>query len=191
MPTLEKTPVAAFIGVAILLTLVNIALVHRNARLQQRLASVKKQFEPYVGMFVPPLSGFDANGQFLTIAPSAQRKTVLLIFSVECPFSQENWPLWRSLLKQLDRAHYQPVGINLGHEFDRDLLRQVGLEDIPLIVSVSPESVLSYRLRFVPQTIVVGTDGRVENVWSGPLRGKVVKEVEQVLEVKLPDTHGR
>lgn len=99
--------------------------------------------------------------------------------------------MWRSLLDQLDWRHYQVVGVNLGPALEKGFLNQVGLDELPVIAKVSPESVLSYLLRFVPQTIVVGTDGRIESVWSGPLRGKIVQEVEQSFGVKLRGSEGR
>jgi len=84
--------------------------------------------------------------------------------------------VWRDWVGRIDSSRVHIVGVNLGPKIDPEYLKGWGIERIPVLASVDPQSVLDYRLRFTPQTIGLGVEGRVERVLTGPPRDKTGDE---------------
>jgi hypothetical protein len=58
--------------------------------------------------------------------------------------------------------------------------------DFPIYRKVSPESIEMLGLASTPQTIVIGSDGKVLKNWVGAFTSRVQPEIEQFFEVRLP-----
>jgi len=117
-----------------------------------------------------------SGNHFVVDSKSSNKKTVLLVFSSQCPYCDEAWPVWRDWVGRIDSSRVHIVGVNLGPKIDPEYLKGWGIERIPVLASVDPQSVLDYRLRFTPQTIGLGVEGRVERVLTGPPRDKTGDE---------------
>jgi hypothetical protein len=58
-------------------------------------------------------------------------------------------------------------------------LEQVGLTKAKTVLLPDFESIVLYRFRYTPQTILISSDSKVEGIWSGVLNPRQVTEIAQ------------
>ena len=176
-----KLAAAGFIVLALLLIGLNVALVKQD----RRLAALNKTYEANlhlsVGDSVPPLSGVTSIGSPATVEyKPGQPKTLLLVFARSCGACESNWPAWQRVLSQIDPKRVRLIGVSLeSTDLSSQYLAQVGLTKAEMIVLPNVGSVVSYRFRYTPQTILIGPEGKVEGIWSGVLQPQQIAQIEQ------------
>jgi hypothetical protein len=138
-----------------------------------------------VGEVVPPLLGRD-NAGGLTSGPAGA--TLLLVYSETCDVCLLNWPQWQ-MLRQSAAAANVPVTLVTLSAIDTTSYREryqfTGLR------TPDPTTLISYRLRYAPQTILVGHSSEVKGVWTGALTDTQRRAVEHGLASvgSPPPTH--
>lgn len=115
---------------------------------------------------MPALLGRDTKGRLGAVTWGAGApETLLLAFSATCPECRSSWPMWL----RIDRLHGAPLRIvclNIGggvmpsggFAAPCPLPNALNLDTVPISVA------LAYSIRFVPQTILISSLGKVE--WS-------------------------
>lgn len=180
--------VAIFFALAVLLVGMNFALQKQN----RRLASLNKLYELSqqlsVGQKVPPMSGIDLTGTPLTLPyTSGAPKTLLLIFARSCPACDLNWPGWQKILRQLGADNVRSVGVSLENRgLTPQFLTETGINKVQSLILPDGSTVLSYKFKYAPQTILIGSDSRVEGIWSGVLEQKQLSEIEEASSPRHP-----
>jgi peroxiredoxin len=166
-----KLVVAAFVVLALGLTGFNIALVKQD----RRLAALNKAYEANlhlnVGAKVLPLSGSAADGTptIVTYNPG-HPKTLLLVYAPSCPECGLNWLSWQKLLNQIDPTRVRAIGVSVeGNGLSKQYVEQVGMSKAETVLLPDFQSIVLYKLRYTPQTILIGSDSKVEGIWSGVL----------------------
>lgn len=166
-----KFVVAAFVVLAISLIALNVALTKQD----RRLAALNKAYEANlhlnVGAMVPPLSGFAADGTpaMITYDPG-QPKTLLLVYARSCPECGLNYVSWQKLLYQIDPTRVRAIAVSMeGAGLSKQYIKQMGMTKAEKVLLPDFQSILMYRFRYTPQTILIGSDSEVEGVWSGVL----------------------
>lgn len=145
-------------------------LIRENRELHQAQESAVAAVTLGEGDRLQPIAVRTLDGEPRTLELGrAGEESVLLIFTTTCPICQQNQPAWASLYERF-QDRYQIVGISVD---DLERTREyVARRRLPFRVVV-PADVRSfprdYRVPGVPQTVVVGSDGRIRHVWSGPL----------------------
>lgn len=147
-------------------------LARENQRLEERLyrASLAAAGGPEVHDLLPelPVTGLDGNDAVLTFDGLAQ-DSVVLVFTTTCPACQQNLEPWRDLHRRFgDRYRFVAVGLD-SPEATRRFAEQ---NDLPFqVVTPADRSGFqrAYGITSVPQTLVVGRDGRVKDVQPGVL----------------------
>jgi hypothetical protein len=177
---IPKAALAAFGVLAVLLIGLNVGLVRQDRRLAATTKAYEAQMHLKVGDTVPPLSGTGPVGGavMVTYEPAAP-KTLLLVFASSCGACAKNWPAWQSVMSQIDPKHTRLVGVSLDNGgISGQYLQQVGMTTT---TSLIPDimSVLGYRFRYTPQTILIGSDSKVDGIWSGVLSVRQIQEIEQ------------
>jgi peroxiredoxin len=165
-----KPLIALFGALALCLVGLNIALERQDARLAALNRLYEANFHLSVGDSVPALYGRDDGGRVISIDYRlGASKTLVLVFARSCPDCELNWPAWHEIVGRVGER-VRLVGVSMENDgASREYLLQVGLAKIKDVVFPDPETVVSYRLRYTPQTILVSPDGRVQGVWSGVL----------------------
>jgi hypothetical protein len=189
-----KPILALFAVLGISLIGLNIALVRQDRWLATLNAAYEGSLHLTVGSSVPSLSGVSLTGEPETVTYEADPpKTVLLVFSSSCPACAVNWPAWRRVMSQIDPKRARLIGVDLGSSDLGDrYLQQVGMTaKTQLILLPDIQSVLSYRFRYTPQTILIGGDSKVEGIWSGPLSQQQIREIErESMNEEVPHVSG-
>jgi len=179
---LSRPLASLFVGFAVLLSAANLLLIRQSRNLQARLQSVRKELEIQPGNTVPALSGKDPQGNPLVIGYGQDKKqTVLMVFSPECGVCEVNWPNWDRAIRTADANGDRVVGVNLAPALSQKYLDQHGLRDHSVIAEADASAVFGYNLRFTPQTIVVGADGKVQWVWTGVLNREAERAFDAIL----------
>jgi hypothetical protein len=157
-----------------------LALIASNVLLARRLSQLK-QLDDFLnaanklelGGVVPPLVGYDISGNKVTYEYGRDsRETLLLVFSPTCHACDENWPKWNRLIQSVDTRSTRLVIANIsGAPVSADYVARHNIAAVPLVAEVSAESQQAYRLAYTPQTILIGSDGKVRKVHTGVLAG--------------------
>lgn len=177
----RKPILAAFVLLAVALIGTNVALVKQD----QTLAALNKAYEANlhlsVGAKVPPLSGSASDGTSTVVTYDRGRlRTLLLVYAPSCSYCGLNWVSWRELLDQVDPAQVRAVAVSVeGAGLSEPYLEQVGLTKARTVVLPDFHTILLYRLRYTPQTILIGPDGKVEGIWSGVLSSQQAIEISR------------
>jgi len=158
---------------------VTLFLSQENKRLKGLLAPPPNG--PEVGQSLQPLRWQPLEGEEATLEfASAERESLLLIFTTDCPACSENQEAWRTVHEQLgDRVDV--VGISLSELETTRGYRDARALPFPVGVPVQPEEFAnSLAITGVPMTIRVGPDGRVRGSWSGTLSEQQVSELSRI-----------
>lgn len=168
--------------IIVLLLGLNFALIRQNRELKVRLAQPAPAMQVSTGALLPALEGFGAQGEKLLFDYGRDaRPTVIFVFSPTCSFCEENWPRWRQVTEHLDQTLVRAVAVDVSSSATPEFASAHGLAGMPLLVRVEPKSLISYRFRLTPQTIVINAQGRVEKVWSGVLTADQVREASALM----------
>jgi peroxiredoxin len=182
----KKAAVLLVLLVATLLVL-NASLIFQNRTLRAAAETRTRSTVLRPGNIVPALSGTDIDGKHFTLDyRNDPRKAVMLVFSPRCGFCNKNMPNWKAITQSLDRNSYRIVAVSIISEGVKEYVSQQKLTDVPVIAEVDPKSRVSYEMNVTPQTLLIGSDGKVEKVWTGVLRPDEQSEVGQLLGLRLP-----
>jgi hypothetical protein len=108
--------------------------------------------------------------------PADGKKTILAIVSVTCDMCAENVPMWNRMARELgDRANMYAIVLG-DYQQKKGLLREEKLE-FPAVRFPNRETAEEYKAFKVPQTIVVGPGGRVEDNLIGVLTEAQIGEL--------------
>lgn len=162
----------------------NVVLLQVNRRLTTAFEEYRGRHEIQLGDIVPPLRGLDANGEALEVSYGLadKRPTLIIAFRPGCPYCAENWPLWSKLLDSIDPTATRVVAIETSGTLTPEYVATHGLERIPTFRSLEFRSGQGYKIQYVPTTMLVSPEGRLERIWSGVLNADAMKTIHQALK---------
>lgn len=115
------------IGLFAVLCVMNLLLIRQNLELRRQLAAggrtmdlTKNFLQP--GDVVAPVTATDLEGRPYQLDYKKDgRQRLLLFFSPDCPYCQEQSPLWQNMLEKVDSNRFLVVGVVSDRE-DRQLV---------------------------------------------------------------------
>ena len=167
--TVKKVSVAAFWAVLVLLALSNAFLIKQNLGMRAEL----NKFRPEVleaGAKAVPFVAPGSHGEMFTVAFEGRGpKRVFLYFSPDCPYCASQFPYWRGLLDKADRDKFEIMGLVSDSTEKQKVVDYLhGFACDHLETAFVSNSVLrNYKLSVTPTTLIVGSDGKVEQDWVG------------------------
>lgn len=171
----------------VFLMLLCIALLIVDGLLLLTLNKCKAVSESYLrklgatpGTRVSALRGTDLQGKPIVVPVTGQRKSVILVFSQNCGYCKKNWPNWRSLLDSIGGVT-NVAFVNLTPQLDEAYIAENRMQRYQVIARVESASKQEYRLNVTPQTLLIGSDGVIERVWTGELDGKALAEIRRTV----------
>jgi hypothetical protein len=138
------------------------------------------------GDLSPGFSAVRVRGGPELVSYPFNKPTLVYVMTPNCKWCKRNGDNIRSLYDRR-KKEYRFVGITLSSE---GIGQYVDDEKVPFPVyqNVPPNVLRALGLGNTPQTILVGTDGRIQKNWVGAYMGNIQSEVEQTFAVKLPGT---
>jgi len=144
----------------------NIFLFRQNRRLNEALAP-----QITAGTQLQMLAGIAFDGRLEPVAlPSAGSQLLIITFSPGCPACQANQDGWMRLASTLEQKGVRVLWVSRDPiEITRDYCSKNGIS-LPDVLADPPyRTFAQLGLARVPNTVLVGTEGRVEKVWAGRL----------------------
>lgn len=179
-------------GLIFILCVINLLLIRQNLDLRKQLAAggrtdlTTNVLKP--GDLVSAVTATDLDGRpFRLEYKKDGRQRLLLFFSPNCPYCEQQSPQWRDLLDKVDSSRFLVVGIVSDREDKPSVSAHV--ENIgysrtktPLPVVFFDDEILgSYKLTATPTTLLIDEDGRVEHAWVGKWDESSAAEVAAAL----------
>jgi len=183
----NKKVAALLMIVGVVLLLVNVLLAQQNKKLRFLASRPDRSLEVRAGTVLPSLEGVDDDGnrQSINYGQDA-RKTVLLIFSPNCRACGDNLPNWEAIINGIDRRSFRLFAISLQSQGFKEYESRHRINGIVILTEIDAKYRVAYNLVLTPQIILIGSDGKVERVWTGVLQQEDKRDVERALNVQLP-----
>ena len=93
------------------------------------------------------------------------------------PVCDLNWPQLQSIASS---AHGKPLRLayaNIQSLLDLEYANRYGINNAIVFAQLDPRSQSALNLRLAPETILIGQNGTVENVWPGLLSKQNVEKI--------------
>lgn len=176
----------------IALLISNLLLLSQN----KKMRGVIEAASPRVlgpGDTVPEFVASDLNNQRVAIQyNSNSARRIFLFFKPSCHYCHEQFPYWKAILEQSEKAGFEVWGL-AGDEQDKARLQEylaaMGCvkDGIPSlrVALVFKEMRESYKLHSTPTTLIVSGDGRIEKAWLGRWDAMERLEVSSFLGIQL------
>ncbi len=144
----------------------NIFLFQQNRRLNDALAP-----QISAGTQLQMLSGVALDGRQKRVAlPAPGAKLLILTFSPGCPACQANQDGWMRLASAIEQKGVRVLWVSRDPlEITRDYCVKHGIRLSDTLAEPPYRTFAQLGLARVPNTLLVGADGRVEKVWAGRL----------------------
>jgi len=176
----DKTFTLFISSACVALAVLTLFLVWQNRNLKDELAELRapqippealQQGDALIAMNVLDESG---NGVTLNLRTGGD-KTLLLIFSPDCPACAMTLPIWSELFEEPPAAA-RVVGLRLGAALEGDPVLP-----FPVYLPDEAGSGLAGKIPFVPTTLLLDGYGVVEQVWYGVLEEEQQEELLEIL----------
>ncbi len=144
----------------------NIFLFQQNRRLNEALAP-----QILAGTQLQMLSGVALDGRLERVAlPAADSKLLILTFSPGCPACRANLDGWMRLASTLQQKGVRVLWVSRDPiEITRDYCVKHGIALSDTLADPPFRTFAQLGLARVPNTLLVGAEGKVEKVWAGRL----------------------
>ena len=144
----------------------NIFLFRQNRQLSEALAP-----QISAGAQLQTLVGVALDGRLEPVAlPAAGSKLLIITFSPGCPACQANQDGWMRLASTLEQKGVRVLWVSRDPiEITRDYCLKHGIRLSDTLADPPYRTFAQLGLARVPNTLLVGAEGRVEKVWAGRL----------------------
>src|SRR5216684_1258653 len=144
----------------------NIFLFQQNRRLNEALAP---QISEGTQLQMPSAVALDGRLEPVAL-PAAGSKLLIITFSPGCPACQANQDGWMKMASALEQKGVRVLWISRDPiEITRDYCSKNGISLSDVLADPPYRTFAQLGLARVPNTVLVGTEGRVEKVWVGRL----------------------
>ena len=182
------------LGLIMILSIINLLLIRQNLDLRRQLAAGARTLDLTTNFLKPgdvveAVTANDLDGRPYQLEyKQGGRRHLLLFFSPNCPYCEQQSPLWRDLLNTVDSNRFTVLGVVSDKEDRRVVSAHAEgagyfKTKTPLpIVFFDNESLGIYKLTATPTTLVIDKDGRVEHAWVGRWDKTQASEVAAALK---------
>jgi peroxiredoxin len=165
----------------------DILLLRQNLQLRKQLQGDSPG--PEIGMSLRSFVTKDLEGQPVQLGSTGSGpKRVYLYFTATCKYCREQFPYWKTIVKEAANHNLEVIGLVKEGEDQAALkafLQQMACSSdstTPLRVAFLPENLRrEYKLSATPVTLVADNRGVIEQSWVGAWRASQFPEVNSAL----------
>lgn len=161
----------------------NIILVRQNGLLKSGILIERVS----AGQHLKNLSGIALDGRIqpIKLPTMTSQRLVIFTFTSGCEFCGEVQPVWAELAKDLRQGGISVLWVS-GDPVDatKDYCERALIPLSDVVADPPNRTWLQLGLRAVPTTIVVGSGGVVERVWSGVITTSSLSQIRDYLQLK-------
>lgn len=177
---------------AVALCAVSVFLEIENAQYRDELRNYSSAV-PFIvpeGALAPAIRGRTESGHEVDVVFSGSGpQTLFIVFNGACHFCQDNWQFWRQLSETATSRGENivfavPVGggsQNATVAYLRAALGKRAGAHVTYLSELSPEVIAGFELHYVPDTILVGGNGRVLQAYTGVLTSEEFRKIAGLL----------
>ncbi len=173
-----------FVCAFLLVCAVNVVLQRRNEDLAKQRDSYRQYVAeingPAEGTRLPDLTGTGPEGPWKVSLEGPARSRAILLFSVNCHYSDQNWASWETLLNDPEVGQLSLL-LTTSQSIKPEYLALHNVANRKVLVGLDAQQQASFHLIATPQTIVE-RDGIVERVWPGVLTDSDIREIVTALK---------
>jgi len=173
-------------GLLVLLLLssvgLNFLLASRISQQSKTLSIVRQEGRLRLGEPVPPLQAKTLEG--VAVVVKYDRPTLIYVLKPDCPWCAVNTANINALAAAVGSTH-AVFGVTLTTDKLTEHIESSAYA-FPVLKEIEPLVALALKLGSTPQTIVVGTNGKVLHSWLGAYSGQTAKEIESFAGIRLP-----
>lgn len=180
MRDIRKLGTSAFYGLVACLVVgilvENVILMRQN----HKLKSPDLAEQVRAGQRLQNLSAVSLDGRIqpIVLPTTASERLVIFTFSPTCPFCQRTQPIWAELSKGLRQRGIDVLWVSRDPApMTKGYCEQTQIPLSSVLADPPNRSYVQLGLQAVPNTIVIGSGGVVEKVWSGALDGGASRAV--------------
>ncbi len=159
--------------IEILLWLVGLGVLAENIFLFQQNRRLSEALAPQItaGTQLQMLAGVAFDGRLEPVTlPAPGSKLLIITFSPGCPACQTNQEGWMRLTSTLEHKGVRVLWVSRDPiEITRDYCTKHGIRLSDTLADPPYRTFAQLGLARVPNTLLVGAEGRVEKVWAGRL----------------------
>jgi peroxiredoxin len=182
------------LGLILMLCVVCLLLIRQNLNLRKQLAAGARTLDLTTNVLKPgdvvsAVTATDLNGRPYELAYNKDgRHRLLLYFSPNCPYCQQQSTLWRDLLDKVDSNRFTVVGVVSERETPQSVSAHADgagyfKTKTPLpVIFFDDESLGTYKLTATPTTLLIDEAGKVEHAWVGKWDASSATEVSAALK---------
>jgi peroxiredoxin len=174
-----------------MMTAADVLLLRQNLQLRKRLEGNTPK--PEVGMSLRSFVAKDLDGQTVQLGSTGPGpKRVYLYFTPTCKFCREQFPYWKTIVKEAPSHNLEVIGLVKDDEDKTALkafLQKMELSSdsaTPLRIAFIPADLQrDYKLSATPTTLIADNRGVIEQSWVGAWRASAFAEVNSVLAFQV------
>jgi peroxiredoxin len=160
-------------------------LVVQNRRLQAQIIASRTQLPPVMikkGEQVEPVDILSFSGAKEKLSFGASKPNRLIyVFNTRCPVCQFTQPKWKQLYEETS-ALISVMAVSSSDSLTAMAKYQQSNEiDFPMFVAADSLFRSTFKITFVPQTILLDSSGVVLGQWAGALQDSHMKEIREII----------
>ena len=173
-----RSTIVLFVLLLLALLVINAALIIQNRSLRS-FQVIANRTGLKAGSVAPTLAGLDIDGNKLAFAFGGNNhvKSILFVLSPRCAYCEKNMSNWKAITNRIDSKSYRIIAVSLVSEGLKEYLEKHQMAGISVIAELDPRSTEAYGFNLTPQTLLIDSDGRVENIWTGILEPNDLREL--------------
>lgn len=131
-----------------------------------------------VGDQAPPFTGTDLQGQPLTLAAVAGKPVLLRFFVPNCKFCRADTAVFNEFYEKYHSKGLQIVYINTDPNLGeaKKFAEELGIA-FPIVVDADRKIAEAYRVKLVPQTILLSPQHTIVGAILGGVSGEAIQEL--------------
>jgi len=165
----------------ILLLTLTIALAIRNFELKNRIYVLIEENNLNKGDLVNPFDTFKLDGSVENINYCDFRKTILFIMKYGCKTCVNNTKVWNDIFERFNCDSILILGVSVDNIATTKKLLNEYKPKFPIVFNSTNEFNENFKLFQLPVTIIINSEGRIDNIWKGFINSNLIELLDKKL----------
>ncbi len=159
----------------------NAAFAIRNIELKNRVYRLLEKDFFSRGEQVEPFIAYKIDGSFENVFYDLREKTILFIMKYGCITCKNNVPFWNDLNEEFNSNRIRVIGISVDKiDTTKKMIGEYKI-NFNVAYNTTEEFNRNFRIFMTPMTIIINSDGIVEEIWKGAIKQNSIALIKQNL----------
>lgn len=131
-------------------------------------ASTLTYAAPGPGDIPPPNVGMTLDGTPVSLIDHSGKAIVISFWATWCPYCLKELPILEGIQNAVGKQHIRVIAVNTeNRDVFRAVVRQLKTLNLQLARDAGREAQAAYGVNGLPHMVIIGRDGRIQNVYRG------------------------